>query len=444
MASGEVNLSAVMPQGIGNGAGGGLAFHDRIDSEPADPWGTIIRESETTDRVAETADDLPSTDSLPALADPAADHEDAALAARRADVEAKHARLLDYLDRTGHDAVLLTRADSLAWFTSGGDFSVDHATEAGSAWAFVNRKCRSLFCDNVQSARLFEEEVAGLGFQLKERPWTEDASAILADLCRSKSIATDLPQPGLVDDSAALRGLRYPLSAVERQRFRELGRTLTLAVEATCRNFHAGETEAHIAGHLAHRLLREGVTPVCLRVAGDDRLERFRQPTFKAAAINKRATIAAVGRRHGLCAAVTRTVSFGKVDDDFRADHTLASMVDATCIFFSRPGEPIAEVFRRAKRIYEKFEHPHEWTLDYQGVQVGYSPREQVLRPDSPARLTHGMAVCWSPSVNSSRSEDTVVVDDRGYEVVTEAQHWPKIEVQVKGYTLPRPAILER
>ena len=37
-----------------------------------------------------------------------------------------------------------------------------------------------------------------------------------------------------------------------------------------------------------------------------------------------------------------------------------------------------------------------------------------------------------------------MVVDDRGYEVVTEAQNWPKIEVQVKGYTLPRPAILER
>jgi hypothetical protein len=67
-----------------------------------------------------------------------------------------------------------------------------------------------------------------------------------------------------------------------------------------------------------------------------------------------------------------------------------------------------------------------------------------VLRPDLTTPLAHGTAVCWSPSVNSARSEDTVVVDDRGYEVVTEAQNWPKIEVQVKGYTLPRPAILER
>ena len=54
--------------------------------------------------------------------------------------------------------------------------------------------------------------------------------------------------------------------------------------------------------------------PVDLRVAGDDRLARFRQPTFKASPIQKRATIAVTGRRHGLCASVTRTVSFGPVD----------------------------------------------------------------------------------------------------------------------------------
>lgn len=444
MASGEWNFSAAMPPMVGQGTGNGTAYTDRIDPGTTEAWSTAIREIVTTDRVAQTADDLPSTDTLPVLADPTADHEDSELAARRADVQAKHERLLAYLDRTGHDAVLLARSDSLAWFTSGGDFTVDAATEAGTAWAFVNRKCRSLFADNVQSARLFEEEVAGLGFQLKERAWTDDPSAILSDLCRSKSIATDLPRTGLVDDSATLRALRYPMSPVERQRLRELGRTLTLAVESTCRNFRVGENEAHIAGHLAHRLLREGVTPISLRVAGDDRLDHFRQPPFKSAPINHRATIAAVGRRHGLCAAVSRSVCFGPVDEVFRADHTVAAMVDATCIFFSRPNEPISEVFRRARRIYEKFGHPHEWTLNYQGSQIGYSPRELILRPDSPARLANGTAVCWCPSVNASRSEDTVVVDDRGYEVVTEAQNWPKIEVQVKGYTLPRPGILER
>ena len=119
-------------------------------------------------------------------------------------------------------------------------------------------------------------------------------------------------------------------------------------------------------------------------------------------------------------------------------------MVDATCIFFSRPGEAVSEVFRRAKRIYEKFDHPHEWTLDYQGNVVGYSPREVVLRPDSTlvSRAEHGPGV--EPQRRAARTEDTVVVDARGYEVVTAPQDWPQLDVAVKGFVIPRPGILER
>jgi hypothetical protein len=106
-------------------------------------------------------------------------------------------------------------------------------------------------------------------------------------------------------------------------------------------------------------------------------------------------------------------------------------MVDASCIFFSSPGETVAEVFRRARRIYEKFGHPDEWILDYQGFLTGYAPREIPLKPDSNLVIKPGMALRWSPSVGPARSEDTVVIDSRGnkraFEVVTEAQAWPKL-----------------
>ena len=245
---------------------------------------------------------------------------------------------------------------------------------------------------------------------------------VVAELCHNKRVATDLGGNGCSHvrrEGDALRALRRQLTVLERQRLRQLGRTLSLAVEATCRNFDPGEREADVAGHLAHRLIREGVVPVDLRVASDGRLARFRQPTFKAFPILERATIAVTGRRHGLCASVTRSVSFGAVDAEFREQQALATMVDATCIFFSRPGEVVSEVFRRAKRIYEKFGHPHEWTLDYQGSLIGYSPREVLLRPDSNLVLESNMALSWSPSVGAARTEDTVVVDSRGYEVVT-------------------------
>jgi Xaa-Pro aminopeptidase len=398
------------------------------------------------DRVLVTAEDrpTPSESSLPAVADPAADHVDPEVAARRADVEEKHRRVAAWLDAQGFDALVLGRADSLAWFTGGGEFGQTMSSEPASALLYINRQCRAIVCDNVQSARLFEEEVAGLGFQLKERPWPEEPGRVIAELRRGKRVAGDGVLPDLPDERAGLVPIRWPLTRVERQRLRELGRALTLAIEATCRNFQPGETEADLAGHLAHRLLREGVVPVDLRVSADDRAARYRQPKFKGAPIHRRATLTAVGRRHGLCASASRTVSFGPLEPEFRGCHELASMVDATCIFFSRPGQTVSEVFRRARRIYEKYGHPDEWTLNYQGWVGGYNPREVLLVPDGTLELGHGMPLGWCPSVGSARSEDTVVVDERGFEVVTEAQRWPKLEVTVKGFPIQRPGVLER
>jgi len=398
----------------------------------------------TYDRVMLTAADQEEEHSLPALIDPAADHLDPLIAARRADVDEKHRRILAFLQTYDFEAVLLTRADSIAWFTAGGDVSRDLGSESASVALYINSTTRAILADNVQTPRIFEEELAGLGFQLKEYPWHQDADRLIADLLHNKKVACDSPRPGSHFELERLRMLRHPLTRLERSHLRGIGRALTLAVEATCRNFEPGETEADVAGQLAHRLIREGLVPVELRVAGDDRLARYRQPTFKAAEIRRKATISATARRHGLCTSITRTVSFGPVDDTFRECQTVASMVDATYIFFSRPGEPISEVFRRSRRIFEKFNHPHEWTLDYQGYLVGYSPRELPLLPESTVALPEGAAIRWSPSVQDARSEDTIVIDSRGFEVVTRSQNWPKVEVSVKGFAIDRPGILER
>lgn len=401
--------------------------------------------SVSLDRVLRTAgENARQEPEQSAMLDPAVDHGHPQLAARRADVDAKHQRVVAFLEQHGYDGLVLSRADSFAWFTSGGEVAQMLASEHGSALLYINARSRAVVCDNVQSARIFEEEVGGLGFQLKERPWHEDLTRVVAELGGPKRLAGDLSLPGVTDERTRLAALRFPLSPFERQRLRELGRALSHSLEATCRNFEPEETESDLAGHLAHRLMREGIVPLDIRVASDERLARFRQPTFKAAPIRKYATVAAVGRRHGLCVSATRTVALGRASTEFRQAHSLAAMVDATCIFFSRPEASVGEVFRRARRIYEKYGWPDEWTLDYQGSVIGYHPREALLRPEGTLRFQHGMPVCWSPSVGPARSEDTVVIDGRGYEVVTEAQDWPKLEVVVKGLPVLRPGILER
>ena len=46
------------------------------------------------------------------------------------------------------------------------------------------------------------------------------------------------------------------------------------------------------------------------------------------------------------------------------------------------------------------------------------------------------------PERGLGATEDTVIIDARGYEVVTKMADWPAIEVAVKGYVIPRPGIL--
>src|SRR5262249_12083870 len=143
-------------------------------------------------RVLQTASDRPDEDSLPPLPDLAADRDNGPLAQRRVDVDEKQGRVAAFLDQAGYDALGLGRSDSVAWFTCGGALGQCRASEGAAALLFINRTSRAVVTDNVQSARVFEEELAGLGFQLKERPWYDDPGRIIGELGHNKRVISDL------------------------------------------------------------------------------------------------------------------------------------------------------------------------------------------------------------------------------------------------------------
>src|SRR6516165_1653357 len=89
---------------------------------------------------------------------------------RRADVEGKHARVAELLQETGSDGLLVLEPENFSWLTSG-----------GTAWGVLDRSerpalyyttdQRGVLASNVDSQRLFDEEVLGLGFAVREWPW---------------------------------------------------------------------------------------------------------------------------------------------------------------------------------------------------------------------------------------------------------------------------------
>jgi Xaa-Pro aminopeptidase len=361
---------------------------------------------------------------------------------RAEDVAIKQQRVSEFLEDDGYDAVLLSRQDSFAWFTAGGDSGAGTASDIGQVALFITSDQRCVLASNVESGRTFEEEIAGLGFQLKESRWDEPPERLIEDICRGRKVASDTGICGTTDELEKLRRLRINLTELERQRYRELGRAVAHAVEATCRNARPGETEHELAGELSHRLIRHGIAPLNMLVSGEERADQFRLAPHKAQPIRRRVTVSVSARRHGLCAFATRTVCFGQDERDYAAKYNICAMIDATCIFFSQPNELSAEVLRRAKRIYEKCGVAHEWVLAPQGGVTGFSPCELLIVPSSQFRFRAGMAVAWSPSVGPARCGDTILLHENGFEILTPTQQWPSVIVSVKGYEVERPGVL--
>ncbi|MBS0205980.1 MAG: M24 family metallopeptidase [Planctomycetes bacterium] len=376
------------------------------------------------------------------LSDPMNSAEFAAVdVARLSEIAARHQRLAEFLRQENFSAVLLQQPSNFTWFTAGGCNERGGTTGATGA-LFVTPEARVLACSNVDTAQFFESEVSNMGFQLKERPWTEPRSVMLADLCRGRRVASDAGFPGTTDVGLRLLSLRLPLSEYDQIRMREGAKLLTHAIEATARAMVQGRTEAEIAGEVSHRLFRHGVQPERIQVLGDGRGTRFRRWTFDESPVQRYCTISAVGRYCGMYVGAARTVALGEPPESLLKAFEPAAMIAATGVFFSQPDWELFEVWNRVHRLYEKSGVEAEWRLADQAEIVEYEFGAVPLMPNSEFRLMAGTPVFWHPSVGPVLMGDTVLVGDRGTQVLTSSSEWPVIPVLVKGTPVDVPAIL--
>src|SRR5713226_7614459 len=158
-----------------------------------------------------------------------------AAADRRADLESKQSRLAKLLQEVGCEGLLVLDPDNFAWLTSGAAARGVLDPQDLPALYFSADQ-RWVVASNVDSQRLFDEELDGLGFQLKQWPWHWDRDQLLADLCHGRTAACDKPGGGRKPVGEQLRRLRRVLTPYEKACFRAIGTIVSHAVEATCRN----------------------------------------------------------------------------------------------------------------------------------------------------------------------------------------------------------------
>jgi Xaa-Pro aminopeptidase len=363
---------------------------------------------------------------------------------RLEEVSAKEDRIRGFLSQRGFKGLLISRQNNFSWATAGGENRVASATEYGASSLLYTIGGRYLVANNIEASRVADEEIGGLGYEVKEYPWYDgDAMAgIIRRLAGDNHVASDDGWGGTLNVGSELSELRAPLMETEVERYRELGRAASLKIAETCRGARKGMSEHDLEADLAFRIRGEGITPLLILIAVDERIERYRHPLPTHKKLERYGMVVLGARKWGLIVSITRLVHFGPLPGRLRRKHDAVCQVDATFISHSRKGAIVGEIFQKAQEAYARAGYGEEWRLHHQGGPTGYIPREYRALPGMKKVLSAPQALAWNPSIAGTKSEDTIIAHDGDAEIITEAVGWPMVKCEVGGKVIERPDIL--
>ena len=332
---------------------------------------------------------------------------------RAGDVERRIAAVRELIARHGADAALLRTRRNVSWLTAGSETHIVLSTETGVASLLVTDHAVTCITQNIEAARIEDEELAGLGIETVPVPWWEPG-AIGVEAAR-RVPGTLLVDEDLEDELVALRSV---LAELDIERIVELGAIGRDAVEGALADITAGQTEDELAASVVGRLV--GVRAPVVLVASDDRITRYRHPLPKPVPIRRRVMLVIVAERWGLNVALTRIRDLEPPDPDVVARMDATRAVERAMHEATVPGATLNDVLRAAQRAYADAGFPEEWRDHHQGGTIAYQGRESIAIPDSPVRIEAGMAFAWNPSIAGAKVEDTfVLAADASRRVVT-------------------------
>jgi Xaa-Pro dipeptidase len=352
--------------------------------------------------------------------------------------QVKQERVHDFLSEHRLEGILLRLQRNFAWYTGGARGFVNLGIESSIAELLITHSEEHLFVNTTEGVRLAGEEL----------PWSiqhEHLNAWWDDSKRPRVVKT-LFRNGIESDTGRLRvrvaRLRYSLLPDEVERYRELGRDVAATLRETAQIAHVGVTEFDLAAELSSRLVRTGIYPIVLLVGFDDRLTAYRHPLPTMNKLKKLAMVAVCGRRSGLVASASRLVSLGALSPDLRARHRAVVSVDAWLLQHTVPGARVADLFSGLKAEYARHGYPNEWQFHHQGGATGYSVRDYRASDSSKEVVQLNQAFAWNPTIAGTKSEDTIVAKESGFEILTHDPLWPMLEVNLDGAVIKRPDIL--
>lgn len=352
-------------------------------------------------------------------------------------------RLDVYLESNDVASVWFARPNSFAWLT-GGNNVVDRAGDVGVAAAGYDGEEIVVVTNDIEAQRLRDEELAD-GVEVVEFEWHSHSlgDAVAAEADAPGAADFDVPGFSTVD----AREFRQPLTESDIDAYRTLGREAAAAVESVARELQPGDTEREAAAALRVALSARGIEAPVALVGGSERAQQYRHYTPQPVELGEYALLSVTAEKAGLHASCTRTVAFDPpvwLDERHDAAMTVEASALATTQAASTGGETAGDVFAAIQDAYAALGYDGEWRNHHQGGAAGFAGREWIATPGHDAPVHTPMAYAWNPTVQGAKSEDTVLVTQDGFEVLTSTGRWPTTGVDARGHdvTLERHDIL--
>lgn len=370
--------------------------------------------------------------------------EDTSISARREEIAIKLERVRELLRREGKKGLVLMRQNNFSWITAGGKDQVTIYLEAGVVTILITEKAQYAITNIIEQARMRDEEkLEELGFEIISQPWYEDKTAqIVADLIGGdlQQVLSDMPLGNAQVRNDLIKPLRYSLTDNEIGRYMYLGETLSRNLEEYIVTLKPGMTEYEITGGLCEALWKDNIEQMLFLVGTDERARLYRHAIPTAKKLDKQVVISVNGKYKGLITTVTRIVHFGKNEqlDRYYRD---AVNVDVDTLSALQIGGDDLQAYHANHRAYCERGYEDMWAAHSQGGAQGYDNRDYTITESNHGITQKNQCYCFNPVIHGAKTEDAVILTDKGFIEVTRPVSFPAIECEINGTVIRKPGI---
>jgi len=358
----------------------------------------------------------------------------------------KEDRVRLFLEQEGLDALVLTRQDHFAWFTTGADNRVLTTSETGFAYLVITKDKKFLVSHSIDAARFMEEQVPNQGFELEQLYWYEGSlQDRVEQLTAGMKVGADAPLPGArwFGSELAVR-LHYPLTDLELSRIRWVGKTSHQLLAQLAREIQPGQTEQEISARLLDLYTRAGITVDVLIVGVDERVSKYRHPLPTSAVLKKYALLHPGSRRWGLHANVTRLVHFGTPPDSLQRALDGILTIEGRIFSLLQPGMRFADILAGQKQWYPELGYPEDWKFHFPGGITGYTLCDPTRCLDPQARVVNRQSFDFFVTITGAKTENLALLTEQGLEVASSGPDWPHRTVHTASGDFQLPDLLVR